>query len=235
MMSWTMRNRIRYLCEICLWQDPVARKEVSRMDTAHLGRQTRVLLVDVVGEDVGLGIKVIDLRHLSVGAFAGVAQRGYEEAVFVESVDGRGRRIGDVFAMSVLDVVGMSAARHPQLRGLGAAVRAEEGFPVLGDAEDEVGTGKGGDESLDVVELGGHQLGSEGGQLESSWRGRVPREAPDLELGVLEEAASDRAALVAGGSDDHDEFLGGGFGHLDRVSGDPAYYPGEACRVPRSV
>lgn len=110
--------------------------------------------------------------QLCEGAFAAlssVAQRRDEEAVGVQGGHGSSGGVGDVLALTILDVVGMAAARDTQLLGLLATVRAEEGLPVVGDAEDDVGAAEGFEEGCGVVEVGGNGLDALVGQLASGW------------------------------------------------------------------
>src|SRR4051812_40926304 len=134
-----------------------------------------------------------------------MAQGRRQEPVRYQGVDDRGRGVGNVLALPQLRVVRELAAADALLGGLGAAVRAEEGLPVLRDAEDEVGAAEGGLERLDVLEFGLCNLGAELGELPAGGRGRVARQTPYGVSWVLQEAAGHGAALVARRADDDDE------------------------------
>lgn len=107
---------------------------------------------------------MVKVLELAVAALAGIAQSRNEEAVVVQSVDHGGRGIGNVLALLILDIVGVLAAGDAKILCLCAAIWAEEGLPVLGDAEDDVGAGKRGLEALDVVELSLDHLCAQGGE-----------------------------------------------------------------------
>ncbi len=146
-------------------------------------------------------------------ALSRMAQGRHEEAIIVERVDSGGRGVGHVLALLVLYIVGVLPAGDALLSRLGPAVGTEEGLPVLGHGENDIGALKRGLKRGDVVELGGHDLDALFGQVffaagESTLRVR-PR---TRKRGILQETLDHGAALVAGSADDADELLPVGHG-----------------------
>ena len=144
--------------EIRIRKNGMAAHKKARLHTGHLGSQRRVLLPHIVREDIGLGVKVVQVRELPATALPGVAQGRHQEALVLQRAHYLGRSIGNVLSLAILNVVGVSTAIPPERLGLGATVRPEEGFPVLGDAEDDIRSCKCGIETLWVIELSCHHL-----------------------------------------------------------------------------
>lgn len=195
------------LLEVRLWQDPVAGGEEARVDARHLGSELGVVRGHVVRKHVRLGVIVVEVFELAVAALGRVAQRRDEEAVVVERVGNGRSRVGDVLPLPVLDVVCVPPACDTQFLGLGSAVRAKEGLPVVGYAEDDVGARECRLQGLHVVQVGLHHLGAERCQFPGRRRRRVAGQAAHGVPRVLEEATRNRTALVARRAQHHHELL----------------------------
>lgn len=158
----------------------MAGHEEARLDTGHFLGKLGILLSDIVWKDVGLAIKVVQLRVLALAAFGGVTESGDEETVVVEGVDGGGSGISNILALLELDIVGVATASDAEFGRLFSAVGTEKRLPVLGDAEDDIGTPKGFDEGGRVVQLSLNHLDPESGQLFSRGGLGVASEAAHL-------------------------------------------------------
>lgn len=128
----------------------------ARLNTIHLGRQRRVFVPDIIRKDIRLGIKVVQPVETAPAAPGGMAERGGEKAIGIERLARRGGGIGNLATDGRLDVSGILAhGGDAQRLGIGQArvpVGGKKGFPVVGDAEDGMGTGEEGLElGLDVV------------------------------------------------------------------------------------
>lgn len=183
------------------------------MHTRHLPCKLRPLLLDIPRKHVRLGIEVIRLGNFPPTTFPRTTQRRHPKPILIQPLHHPRRRVSNIPPLSHLNVIRIPPARDPLLRRRRAAVRPEEGLPVLRDAEDGVGAGEGGAQGGGVIEVGGDDVGAEGGEGEGRGRGGIAGQGADGVARVLEEPAGDGAALVSGGADDDEEFLLGGFGH----------------------
>ncbi len=87
-----------------------------------------------------------------------MAEGAGDEPIVIQATDNSGSGISDVLPLLKLDVVGVTSAGYPLRGGGGAAVWAEERFPVVCYAKDEVCTFEGFDEGRDIVEVCLHDL-----------------------------------------------------------------------------
>lgn len=178
------------------------------MDARHFGSEFWVIVLNIGREDVGFGIKMIKLLELPAAALFRVAQSGHKKPIWIESIGHRGGGVHNVLTMLVLNVVSKLPARDAFLFSLLSTIRAEEGLPVVGDAEDDVCIAEGLLESCDVVEISGHDLGTGCGKLLGPRGRRIAGQAADPETG-LEEAPGYGTALIPRSADNTNELLAG--------------------------
>lgn len=164
-------------------------------------------LLYIVGEDIGLAIIVVQLRVPSTAAFAGVAERRGKKAIRLQRVDHCGRRVGNILAVLILDVVREPPDGDALLLGLGQQIGPEVGLPVLRHAKDDVGAFEGSLQVLDVAGVCLHHLDTLSRQLLRSSRVWIAGQTTDTKPRVLEESAGDSTALVSSGAHYDDQLV----------------------------
>ena len=102
----------------------------------------------------------VEMPQLLVRPFTalGIAQRTRDKPHVVEPVHDLGCGIGDVLALLYFEAVGVFSDGFVEFLCLCLVGGREEGFPKVGDAEDEVVALEGWCERCWVVEVGGDNL-----------------------------------------------------------------------------
>lgn len=224
--SWVWTSKIRTdLDEIRVGQNSMARHEISRLDTAHLVRQLRMLVPHIVREHIRLRMKVIQLFELAPTAPPSMAKRRGNEPIRIQRVHCRSSRISDILPLRQLQAARiLPHAAQPQRLDLLPALLDlvwEERLPVVGDAEDDIGALEGFLDGAHVVQVGTDNLRAQGGQISCGAAAGVPSQAADAEpVGALrEEPPGYGAALVAGRTDDNDQLWACRCGHAADIRG----------------
>src|SRR5687767_5154929 len=153
-----MQRHSTHLSEVRIGQDVKTCEEVSRVNARHLASQLRILLLYIRRVDIGLAVKMVQIRNGSLTAFTSMTQRGDQKAIVLKRIHCRGRSIGNVLAMAILNIIRELTTSDALLLSLLSTIRTHKRLPVLRDAEDEIGTLERGDQRRDIVEIGGHDL-----------------------------------------------------------------------------
>lgn len=182
--------------------DVVAQEEAC-LEDARLLPQVRVHgLAVILG--VGFRVEVVHVSVLALGPLGRVGERGEDEALQSRHL---GDRVDDVLQLLSL-MLGC-----PDIQGLSGLVLALVGrvtveAPEVADSEDGMGTLESRRERLRVVDVGSDNLGPALCQsLRLGARG-VARQGADLPARFFEECVGDGTTLIAGGSENDDEFRG---------------------------